>query len=209
MITHDTMGQAIHPFYWVNKKEGDLIEGFLFDLCLTLPSVAKEILAIGFSDLRSWWDESGPLDDKKSIWQVAPCGCLIGSSAVCAVKKIPGLVPILKNEEPPELKAFEVLYLARCYATGAKPKYNKNGSLSRSDPVLRDFVRVGLAVSRASERFQDAQNKGIEHIWQEYTESDSAQESLGQYLLEYIRSMLTLMGHTRLPKSPEQAVRES
>lgn len=168
-------------FWWVDDGRGDRIEDFILTLCGAVPDVAKEILKTGFGNLSRWFNDY-------STWKNAACGCLIGQAAIIGRDTVAGCVTLIEThpDEIPndEYAAAVVLYLAISAAT--KRNIHEHGKFS-NDPLYEQISDVGCIVG--AECFSRRQRI----------------EEVGQYLLDYIRHILTDMGYTNLPKSPEKA----
>jgi hypothetical protein len=177
-------------FQWIDEDRGQEIEEFLLMLCEAVPGVAMEILAIGFGDLRTWFNG-------RSTWKNAKCGCLVGTFAVVGRDMVPGCVQLAETH-PDDLDdndgATGALYMAIAAAT--KRNIHAYESVSR-DPLYRLINNVGVMVGEECNVWN--WDSSITRDKQERTRT----QDVGQYLLDFMRMALTSMGYSRLPTSPE------
>jgi hypothetical protein len=200
------------PFRWYRLSHGEQIEEFLQTLCFALPGIAIDILRIGFGDLRSWFNNSNGMQ-RSQVWKVAKCGCLVGTFAVQSRDEVEGCVQLVEthpNEHEDDvdksLGAAMTLYMAIAAAT--KRNIHEFDSV-RNDPLYDMIVEVGCNVGdectdgyfhddKCTGEYQPYDCNNLDSM----SHRDRTQE-VGQYLLDYMRLVLTGMGYKNLPKSPE------
>jgi hypothetical protein len=204
------------PFRWYDPSYGEKIENFLETLCLALPGIAIDILKIGFGDLRSWYNDPNPDADyfertpRQEMWKVAKCGCLVGTFAAQSRDKAVGCIELVETHPA----AFErdmnygalgggmVLYMAIAAAT--KRDIHAHGDVAQ-DPLYNLIVDVGGNVAEECDRGEwvTTDDEGYAGYETDDLDADDRTQELGQYMLDYMRAILTGMGFTKLPTSPK------
>lgn len=132
-------------FKWNDRKNGRLLNKYIDYICDEFPTIAKDIVKQGIGDLGYWFgDEEHGGNSVKD----ATCGCLIGTSALCAMKRYPKTAVDLEAYQNDSADAPMVLYqfivekTKRDVSKYADPNDFYAGSDER-DPLLQMIREAG------------------------------------------------------------------
>jgi hypothetical protein len=147
---------------------------------------------------------------RHEMWKVAKCGCLVGTFAAQSRDKAVGCIELVETHPA----AFErdmnygalgggmVLYMAIAAAT--KRDIHAHGDV-HEDPLYKLILEVGGNVAQECDRGEwvTTDDEGYEGYETDDLDADDRTQELGQYMLDYMRAILTGMGFTKLPTSPQ------
>lgn len=139
-------------FKWNDQKNGRIINKYIDTICRDYPAIAKGIVKHGIDDLDSWFSDSKDNYADSCNVTNAKCGCLVGTTALVAMKKLPGA---FKKVEP------ELNTGAECYdnrADGAIVLYRILAERSKRDISKYDEVSTSLVLD------EDSDNPGIDPL---------------------------------------------
>lgn len=105
-------------FKWNDPRAGRVINRYIDMICKDYPSIARDVVKHGIGELDSWFER----DDKDSYCSAdalnATCGCLVGTTALVAVNRMPKAVKKIRSELEGQYDGAEALYSLIVAKTG-------------------------------------------------------------------------------------------